>query len=243
MRVPPVTEAEWNIYADPQGMLEFLWCSGKLSDRKARLFAVAVCRRIWHALKDERSRRVVEVAERYADRLAVRGEVHSARAEALAAVRGVLKCSATVASMRATRAAYGCLKSDFGASLQTAQEVASDAAGASDERSPEDWDVAVRTEANAQVPLVRCLFGNPFRTLIVDQTWLTWNNGNVQKLARAAYEERELPLGTLDTTRLGILADALEEAGCDDEHLLAHLRGPCPHARGCFVVDALLGKS
>ena len=61
-------------------------------------------------------------------------------------------------------------------------------------------------------------------------------------LAQAAYDERELPAGTLDTARLGVLADALEESGCDQADLLAHLRGPGPHVRGCWAVDLLLGK-
>jgi hypothetical protein len=52
-----------------------------------------------------------------------------------------------------------------------------------------------------------------------------------------------MPEGTFDTARLAILADALLDAGCDDEGLLAHLRGPGPHVRGCWAVDAILGKS
>jgi hypothetical protein len=43
--------------------------------------------------------------------------------------------------------------------------------------------------------------------------------------------------------RLPILADALEEAGCTDADILAHCRGPGPHARGCWVVDLILGKT
>jgi hypothetical protein len=35
----------------------------------------------------------------------------------------------------------------------------------------------------------------------------------------------------------------LEEAGCHDTDILAHCRGPGPHCRGCWVVDALLGKT
>ena len=62
-------------------------------------------------------------------------------------------------------------------------------------------------------------------------------------LAQAAYDERELPSGTLDATRLAVLADALEEAGCPDRTILDHLRGPGPHVRGCWAVDLLLGKS
>lgn len=61
-------------------------------------------------------------------------------------------------------------------------------------------------------------------------------------LAQAAYDERRLPSGHLDPTRLAIVADALEEDGCDDGELLQHLRGPGPHVRGCWVVDLLLGK-
>jgi hypothetical protein len=52
----------------------------------------------------------------------------------------------------------------------------------------------------------------------------------------------ELSHGTLNRCRLAVLADALEEAGCADGTLLGHLRGPAEHVRGCFAVDAVLGK-
>ena len=55
------------------------------------------------------------------------------------------------------------------------------------------------------------------------------------KLAQGIYEERAFD-------RLPILADALEDAGCDNADILSHCRGPGPHARGCWVVDLLLGK-
>jgi hypothetical protein len=71
---------------------------------------------------------------------------------------------------------------------------------------------------------------------------LTWDGGVVVRLARAAYEERDLPDGTLDNDRLAVLADALEEAGCGDARILGHLRGGGEHCRGCFAVDLLLGK-
>jgi len=64
----------------------------------------------------------------------------------------------------------------------------------------------------------------------------------VPQLARAAYEERQLPSGHLDAGCLAVLADALEEAGCREAELLAHLRGPGPHVRGCWAVDWVLAR-
>jgi hypothetical protein len=87
--------------------------------------------------------------------------------------------------------------------------------------------------------LARCIFGNPFRRMTPDPASLS---PTVQALALAAYEDR-LPRSTeLDPTRLAILADALEEAGCTDTHLLDHLRSPGPHVRGCWPVDLVLGR-
>ena len=87
--------------------------------------------------------------------------------------------------------------------------------------------------------ILRCIFVNPFRPVSLDPAWRT---PTVTALATATYEERILPAGTLDPDRLAVLADALEEAGCDNADILAHLRGPGPHVRGCWVLDLLLEK-
>jgi hypothetical protein len=65
----------------------------------------------------------------------------------------------------------------------------------------------------------------------LDPRWLT---STVVDLAKAIRDERALD-------RMPILADALMDAGCDNEEIIAHCRSQAPHARGCWVVDILLG--
>jgi hypothetical protein len=85
------------------------------------------------------------------------------------------------------------------------------------------------------VAVVRDVFGNPFRPARVDPAWLAWEGGTVRKLAEGVYQDQGFD-------RLPVLADALEEAGCADEQVLAHCRAGGPHARGCWLLDLLLGK-
>jgi hypothetical protein len=82
---------------------------------------------------------------------------------------------------------------------------------------------------------LRDIFGNPFRPVTLDPVWVQWNAGTVRKMAQAIYDERAFD-------RLPILADALEEAGCDNRDVLDHCRSTGEHVRGCWVVDLLLGK-
>src|SRR5262249_49012237 len=82
--------------------------------------------------------------------------------------------------------------------------------------------------------ILRDLFGPlPVRLVAFDPAWLTWNDGTVAKVAQHIYEQRRFSL-------LPILCDALEEAGCGDPDIIRHCRLPGEHARGCWVVDALL---
>src|SRR5262249_19994652 len=83
-----------------------------------------------------------------------------------------------------------------------------------------------------QCGLLRCLFGNPFREVAFEPRWGT---ADVAQLARAVYAGGHCE-------RLPILADALMDAGCADEAILGHCRGAGPHARGCWVLDRLLGR-
>jgi hypothetical protein len=105
-----------------------------------------------------------------------------------------------------------------------------------------EWLAPDPAELAIQASFLRDIFGSPFRPAIISPSVLAWNDGLVLRLAQTAYDERQLPAGTLDNSRLAILADALEEAGCTDADILGHLRSPGPHVRGCWAVDLLLDK-
>ena len=79
---------------------------------------------------------------------------------------------------------------------------------------------------------IRDIFGNPFCPVAFDPRWRT---SDVVGLARAIYEDKAFE-------RMPILADALMDAGCEEEQVISHCRGDGPHVRACWVVDLVLGK-
>ena len=91
-------------------------------------------------------------------------------------------------------------------------------------------------QVEAAAPLVRDIFGNPFRPVVIDPAWLRWHDSLAVSMARRMYDSR-------DFTNMPVLADSLEEAGCTDRGILSHCRSGGEHVRGCWVVDLLLGKS
>lgn len=92
---------------------------------------------------------------------------------------------------------------------------------------------ARRDERAAHARLVRDVFGNPFRPINFSPEWRT---DTALSLARHIYESR-------DFSAMPILADALQDAGCESDAILNHCRGDGAHVRGCWVVDAVLGKA
>lgn len=230
-----MTEAEWHASQDPQAMLAFLKEGGLLSPRKARLYGVAVCRRIWHLLFDERSKHAVEASEAFADGLPGLA-LAEAEDAAFTASQGQFDQS-MLSQMGAYRhAAMAAWWVAGDTHLIDAAEVSNRAYGASIFNSH-----AVDSEEAEQANLLRDIFGPlPFRSVVVDPALLP---GVVTSLAEAAYEERELPAGTLPSEKLCVLADALEEAGCIKQEILGHFRSHDAHVRGCWALDLLLKKA
>jgi hypothetical protein len=96
-------------------------------------------------------------------------------------------------------------------------------------------------ERGAQAALVRDIFRNPWRPLPpLSPSLLTSNGSAVVRLAGAASEQRSFPAGRLDTARLVVPADALDDADRTDAALLAHLPSPGLHGRGCHALDWVL---
>jgi hypothetical protein len=223
-----VTEAEWRDCTH----FDLLWgaLASRATARKRRLQECASCRRSWHLLRDEPDRRAVELAERYADGLASAEQLQKARDAVWKGIRSFGVSADPQSSEWWTH--FGVLPA-----VSSDRELAD--AWRAGNREPEP---PLTAEAWSGLELLRELVGNPFRTVALNPAWLTWQDGTVRELARAAYDERRLPEGTLDPARLAVLADALEDAGCTDAELLAHLRGPGPHVRGCWAVDLILGK-
>ena len=225
-----MTEGDWLECKDPTAMLKFL--QGKASERKLRLFAVACCRRKWKFFGDDRCRMAVEIAERFADDENRVGDLDwAAQGTRLALNEWRPKQGSRGVLVHVSTAAHALAQSR---NLHVVH-IASQLLGL-----PVDSARARAAEALQQADLLRDAIGNPFCPTTTDPIS---RSPTVINLAEAAYDERVMPSGELDTERLAVLSDALEEARCDDADILDHLRGPGPHVRGCWVIDLLLGKS
>jgi hypothetical protein len=207
-------------------MLEFL--RGKASDRKLRLWACGCCRRAWRWL-ERHAHKAIEVAERHSDLQATAHELAAARAgvEEQTYLEGgepVYDPTFWACGESIVEDVRGAL---FYSATTVAAEVTEDGAGADDR-----FAGIITREKAAHVHLSHDVFGNPFRPVPADPAWLT---SAVVALAGGIYADRAFD-------RMPILADALEDAGCEDTDVLSHCRSGGPHVRGCWVVDLLLGK-
>jgi hypothetical protein len=225
-----MTEHEWLTGESESAMRSFLW--GKGTPRKWRLYGCACVRRTWAHLGAE-GRHLVEVAERFCDGLASRAELSVAQD----ALVGAIPPNASAARQHAWEAAWHLAD-------ESAWDAAAEAAWmaySAESARPAGWGDSPHAHAirlavlRAQCDLLRDLFGNPFRPVVLDPAWLTWNDGTVPRIARAVADECAFD-------RLPVLADALEEAGCAHPDVLAHCRRGGEHVRGCWLIDAILAK-
>jgi hypothetical protein len=221
-----VDETEWMACQEPQDLLAWLWLCGKVSHRKRRLFAVACGRHIRHVFTQDSvdlMEQVLAVNERYADGSAGDREVD----EASRVAAGIAwEYDGDPGVCYDIFQAVDCDGEEFPNRdcASHAVEWAVEAAGDRD------------TDRSALSVLLRDIFGNPFApSTPLSPAVLAWNDGTVRRIAEGIYEERAFE-------RLPILADALLDAGCHNEELMAHCRSEGPHVKGCWAVDLILGR-
>jgi hypothetical protein len=90
-----------------------------------------------------------------------------------------------------------------------------------------------KEEIEHQLHLFADIFGNTSNPPLFSSGWRT---DTAVSLANQMYESR-------DFGAMPILADALQDVGCEDEAILHHCRDANQvHVRGCWVVDLVLGK-
>jgi hypothetical protein len=241
-----MTEQEWLKTDDWQRMIAFV--DGRTTLKQRRLYLTAGLRELWPLLYAERSRSAVDVVERHAFGLATDEELGLARYSAESVTFGYdfdIFADRIIPADAQRLLELGRMSVTGHSSLPSLQHT-----------SREDLvarllNVANLAECGAKVWLnqwdrwlwpclqkepdwpgswlVREVFGNPFRVNTFDSNWRT---ETVQALCRGIVAERAFD-------RLPILADALEEAGCDDVALFTHLRGSHQHVLGCWALDRL----
>jgi hypothetical protein len=245
-----MTEADWLASEDLDALLDHL-LAGPEAARKLRLLACACCMPLWRLVKARPCQQAFEVALRFADGLAEPAELEAAWRAGLAAqplfpdIHAAAVAAADPNLVRAVARATQ-LAADAAARINADPVMrrarAAVASGAEAEHRAAAWDRFESAFAEArhdaqreQVRYLRCLFGNPFRPVVIDPHWRNWNGGTLVQMAQAIDADRRFG-------DLPILADALEEAGCTDDEIIGHCRHDWEHFRGCHVLDALLAK-
>lgn len=218
-----MTEAEWLSCADLKPMLEFV--RGKASERKLRLFSLACCHRLESRMLTDRGwgswfLETVAVVDRCFEGAGSDAE--------LAELYDVAPNNLT------NQVVAGILTPDaWDGAIETSRAAAERAGWGIDEWGNRDYsEWRVRAERVVQARRLRCILGNPFRSVCFSPGWRT---DTAVALARQMYESR-------DFSAMPILADAVQDAGCEDELVLGHCRSPSSHVRGCWVIDSVLGK-
>lgn len=209
-----MTAKQWRACTDPFALLSA--AGERTTDRKARLFCVACCRQVLHlapAARQKSAEALLKVAEQFAD-----GE--PTKEERLKTQK---KAGGSYSMIHATLAERATAADGYYTARFAAEFASFGKKGIKEEV----------TQA-AQADLARDILGpSAARPPALRPNWLT---ATVAALAQGIYDDRAFD-------RMPILADALQDAGCEKDDILSHCRGPGPHIRGCWVVDLVLGKA
>jgi hypothetical protein len=223
-----MTEDEWIRAEEPDIWADLL----RLSSRRQRLLAAAAVRALGRWIDHPVAVAALEASDRFADTGKTKAAMKRAR-DALSDARVALgpppsepEARARVLGTYSALFAAGrlCGEGDIAAAHVIRQAV----------RTWEEGEGLPLGEARRRLyPVYREVAG-PQTPVAFDPAWRT---STAVSLARQMYDGREF-------SAMPILADALQDAGCENEDVLAHCRDPQPaHVRGCWVIDLVLGKS
>ena len=231
-----MTAAEWDVCTNVDVMVRFLsampeqWRRDE-GERKLRLWGCACCRQLQQLDAEPEVLLALRAAERLADSL-------SGPAEPLQAARSVRLLGLGYELQRLGTSAGSAPKTPnlAGAVCALLSDEWEVFAWAGVQIAHPGWTVRPGQEgpcAEVCAQLLRCVIGNPFLPRPAAGAACAFvKNSVISGLARTCYEKGEFD-------QLPILADALEEAGCNDQAILAHCRARTLHCRGCWVADYL----
>jgi hypothetical protein len=226
-----MTEAELMACSDSTPMLKFL--RGKASERQCRVLIAAFVCRVLYAYEGTPTRRAIQALDDFAD-----GRCSREQLGRLLAKIG-RECPAfqafgfpwTDADLR--RSLHDAVRS----ALHWVLHIFSPTFGLGDVLQEKATNALLRAEEQHLIAIVRDVVGNPFRlSTPLPAAVLAWNDATVRRLAESIYGERAFG-------KFPVLADGLLDAGCQDEELMRHFRSEGPHAKGCWGVDLVLGRS
>jgi hypothetical protein len=245
-----MTESEWLTGTDFTAHVQYA-CEC-LSLRRQRLLAAGFCRAVEHLFDHPDLANALAVIELAADGVAAPGALESARqrcreiaVEARDAYDAATDRGSGEGLEHSVRSelAWVVARAAAGPMPVPVEKVGRDAAAAAVQArtgtglmvpvASAEFDAAAFEQSLVMRAVVWEVVGNPFRPVNWNSLWRT---DTVLSLARQMYKSR-------DFSAMPILADALQDAGCDNDDVLNHCRDPrAIHVRGCWVIDCIFGK-
>jgi hypothetical protein len=226
------TEKEWLHGHDAIAMAAFL--QGRTNDRKLRLIACACCRQIEMVAGHDWSQEALTAAEQFAEGLLTLEDLDGVRQRLLDATAWAGPWADETPEENAARAVRAVLHPKAGYALRETLDALERSAHLRGSSEAACMELSKR-EMVRQAIVLREIVGNPFRVIVVEESWKQWHGCCLARLARDIYDTRTFQ-------DVPILGDMLEDAGCTEASLLDHCRMDSRHALGCWVLDGILGK-
>jgi len=192
--------------------------------RKLRLVTVGFCRLHEDLVCNPLAQSALQIVELFVDGSATEAQMRRSVEETLCFLAPLVRCPTTRWETRLAETTLRQL-------LEDSEAVMASTGCYYTQQIPHRTREHVRQQV---VSVMHEVFGNPFDPTVVQPEWLSWRECTALRIAQKIYDERQWQ-------DLPILADALEESGCDSAGVLNHLRSSGPHFRGCWALDRVLG--